>query len=206
LEVLTMIPKTAEYALRAVVVLGRDLERSFSAEQIAKATRVPRRYAHKVLQALVRAGLVRSQSGPGGGYALVRPPEELSILDVVSAVEPVTRLRRCPLGLKTHTDLCPLHRELDEAYAAVERAFSRVTIAQVLHQAAGVPPLCELEQDGEADRPCARRDGRSQETKQPAPRSKGRRGASSDGRCDPSGTNQDGSGTGVCNGACEEHS
>ncbi len=140
-----MIPKTAEYALRAVVVLARDLQRSYSAEQIAKDTRVPRRYAHKVLQALVRAGLVRSQSGPGGGYALLRSPEELSILDVVSAVEPITRLRRCPLGLKTHTNLCPLHRELDEAYAAMERAFARVTIAQVLNQPREVPPLCELD-------------------------------------------------------------
>jgi Rrf2 family protein len=192
-----MIPKTAEYALRAVVVLARNLERSYSAEQIAKATRVPRRYAHKVLQALVRAGLVRSQSGPGGGYALVRPPEELSILDVVSAVEPITRLRRCPLGLRTHTSLCPLHRELDEAYAAMERAFGRVTIAQVLDQPGGVPPLCELEQDGEADRHRARRDRRAGETKtkQPAPRSKGRGNASSADRRDPSSTNQDASGT-----------
>ncbi len=58
-----MIPKTAEYALRAVVVLARQPQRACSAEQIAEATRVPRRYAHKVLQALVRAELVRSQSG-----------------------------------------------------------------------------------------------------------------------------------------------
>jgi Rrf2 family protein len=170
LEVLAMIPKTAEYALRAAVVLARDPQRSYSAEQIAEATRVPRRYAHKVLQALVRAGLVRSQSGPGGGYALVRSPEELSILDVVSAVEPITRLRRCPLGLKTHTSLCPLHRELDEAYAAMERAFSRVTIAQLLNQPDAVPPLCELERDGKADGTRARRGGRSGETRQPIPR------------------------------------
>jgi Rrf2 family protein len=139
-----MIPKTAEYALRAVVVLARDPQRAYSAEQIAQATHVPRRYAHKVLQALVRASLVRSQSGPGGGYALVRPPEELSILDVVSAVEPIPRIRHCPLGLKEHTTLCPLHRELDEACAVTERAFARVTIAGLLDQAAGAPPLCEV--------------------------------------------------------------
>ncbi len=140
-----MIPKTAEYALRVVVVLAREPERSFSAEQIARATRVPRRYAHKVLQALVRAGLVRSRSGPGGGYALLRPPEELSILDVVSAVEPIPRIRHCPLGLESHTRLCPLHRELDEACAATERAFARVSIAQLLNQPGAVPALCELE-------------------------------------------------------------
>jgi Rrf2 family nitric oxide-sensitive transcriptional repressor len=139
-----MIPKTAEYALRAVVMLARALEQAHSADEIAESVRVPRRYAHKVLQALVRARLVRSQPGPGGGYSLVRAPEKLSILDVVAAVEPIARIRRCPLGLKNHTSLCPLHRELDEAAAAMERAFARVTIAQLLNQPDSVPPLCEL--------------------------------------------------------------
>ncbi len=139
-----MILKTAEYALRAVVVLARDPGRAYSADEIAKATRMPRRYAHKVLQALVRGRLVRSQPGPGGGYALLHSPEEVSILDVVEAVEPIPRIRRCPLGLKSHTKLCPLHQQLDEAAAATERAFAQVTIAQLLNQADSVPPLCEL--------------------------------------------------------------
>jgi Rrf2 family protein len=139
-----VIPKTAEYALRAVVVLARDPERAYSAEQIARVTRVPRRYAHKVLQALVRAELARSQPGPGGGYSLVRPGDEISILDVVNAVQPIPRIRHCPLGLKGHTLLCPLHRELDEACAATERAFARVAIAQLLDRSGDAPPLCEL--------------------------------------------------------------
>jgi Rrf2 family protein len=92
----------------------------------------------------VRARLVRSQPGPGGGYSLVRPPEDVSILDVVAAVEPIPRIHCCPLGLKSHTSLCPLHRELDEAAAATERAFARVTIAQLLNQPGSVPPLCDL--------------------------------------------------------------
>jgi Rrf2 family nitric oxide-sensitive transcriptional repressor len=158
-----MIPKTAEYALRAVVVLARQPQQAYSAEQIVEATRVPRRYAHKVLQALVRARLVRSQPGPGGGYALVRPPEAVSILDVVSAVEPIPRIQHCPLGLKEHTHLCPLHQELDEACAATERAFARVTIAQLLSQAADTPPLCELGRNGAT----ARTADRSKKSKRP---------------------------------------
>ena len=139
-----MITKTVEYALRAVVQLAREPERAHAAEEIAEATRVPRRYAHKVLQGLVRAGLVRSQPGPGGGYALLRAPDEVSILDVVNAVDPIARIRRCPLGLKSHTSLCPLHCELDAAAAATEQAFARVTIAGLLNQPDKVPPLCEL--------------------------------------------------------------
>ena len=140
-----MIPKTAEYALRAVVTLARSPGQPRSADEIAEATQVPRRYAHKVLQALVRAGLVRSQSGPGGGYALVPPPEDVSILDIVSAVEPIPRIRRCPLGLKSHTSLCPLHQQLDDAAAHLEKTFAQVTIAQILNQSHRVPPLCEIQ-------------------------------------------------------------
>jgi Rrf2 family transcriptional regulator, nitric oxide-sensitive transcriptional repressor len=164
-----MIPKTAEYALRAVVLLARSGERPLSAEEIARDGRVPRRYAHKVLQALGRAGLVRSQPGPGGGYALLRRPENLTILDVVAAVEPIPRIRRCPLGLKTHERLCPLHRELDEAYETMEKAFARVTIAQVLDQAGEVPPLCELHEAGtDGDGPC-RHSGRRTESSKTDP-------------------------------------
>jgi Rrf2 family protein len=138
-----MIPMTAEYALRAMVVLARDAGNTRSADEIAAATRVPRRYVNKVLQALVRAHLVRSQPGPGGGYALRRAPDQVSLLDVVNAVEPMPRIRRCPLGLKGHTSLCLLHQQLDMAWASAERAFASVTIGELLSETKSAPPLCE---------------------------------------------------------------
>ena len=97
-----MLPKTAEYALRAVVCLGCNPTVTESADQLAEQTKIPRRYLHKVLQDLVRAKLVRSQSGPGGGYALALAPKNISILDVVNAVGPLERIRHCPLGLSSH--------------------------------------------------------------------------------------------------------
>ena len=139
-----MLPKTAEYALRAAVWLGRTPSTPQSADQLAKAIRVPRRYLHKVLQDLVKAGLVRSQSGPGGGYALARSPDEITILDTINAVGCIQRIRRCPLGLDSHSSLCPLHAELDKAYAAMEDAFSRVSVAQVLSRPSLIQPLSEV--------------------------------------------------------------
>ncbi len=117
-----MLPKTAEYALRAVVWLARTGDQTESADRLAAHTKVPRRYLHTVLQELVQAKLVRSQPGPGGGYALDCTPRKITILDVVNAVAPLERIRRCPLGLRTHTRLCPLHKELDDVYAATEMA------------------------------------------------------------------------------------
>jgi len=139
-----MLSKTAEYALRAVVWLGRQPGEAESAEELSKATQVPRRYLHKVLQDLVHEGLVNSQSGPGGGYSIAKEPAAITILDVVNAVSPIERIRRCPLGLISHRSLCPLHAELDRAYAATESAFASVSIAQLLRSASPIAPLCEV--------------------------------------------------------------
>ena len=151
-----MLPKTAEYALRAAVWLGRTPRQPASADQLAQATQVPRRYLHKVLQDLVRAELVRSQPGPGGGYALHGKPEEVTILDVINAVGPIERISACPLGLKSHTSLCPLHHELDQAYANMEAAFSRVTVADLLNSPRPNSPMCEG--DARGDRRGLRKD------------------------------------------------
>lgn len=143
-----MLPKTAEYGLRAIACLAFDTERPLSADALAGQTKTPRRYLHKVLQNLVQASLVHSRPGPGGGYMLSKSADTISILDVVNAVAPLERIRHCPLGLPSHTKLCPLHKELDQAYAATEQAFARVTIGQLLQSSSDVAPLCEISQPG----------------------------------------------------------
>lgn len=139
-----MLPKTAEYALRAIVWLaGRPGHRE-AAGPLAERTKIPRRYLHKVLQAMVQGGIVESQSGPGGGYSLCVPPEKLTILAVVNSVAPLERIRHCPLGLPSHTRLCPLHKELDRVYVEIEKAFGRVTVAELLNSTSTIIPLCDV--------------------------------------------------------------
>lgn len=138
-----MISKTAEYALRAVTCLAGDAK-ALSADVLAKKTKVPRRYLTRVMQDLAAAEIVGSRSGPGGGYALAIPIEDLTILDVINAVSPVERITSCPLGLDSHTSLCPLHAELDKAYAATEAAFAAVTIKQLIDSTSPIIPLCEV--------------------------------------------------------------
>jgi Rrf2 family protein len=127
-----------------VACLAAEPAQPAGADFLAERTQVPRRYLHKVLQDLVRAELVQSRPGPGGGYSLVREADALTLLDVVNAVSPLERIRHCPLGLPSHTSLCPLHKELDRAYAATETAFSRVTIGQLLRSTGDLVPLCDI--------------------------------------------------------------
>ncbi len=128
-----MFSQTVEYALRAMVHLAREAPASCTTEQIAQAMQVPKAYLSKVLQALVRAGLVNSQRGLGGGMTLSREACELNLFEAVQAVDPIQRIRACPLGLAEHAEqLCPLHRRLDEALASVEKAFRATTLDQLL--------------------------------------------------------------------------
>jgi Rrf2 family transcriptional regulator, nitric oxide-sensitive transcriptional repressor len=77
---------------------------------------------------------------------LRKPPAELTILEVVNAVEPIGRIRECPLGLITHgVRLCPLHRRMDNALATVEEAFQGTTVAEILAEPTQSPPLCEYQ-------------------------------------------------------------
>jgi Rrf2 family transcriptional regulator, nitric oxide-sensitive transcriptional repressor len=138
-----MLSMTAEYALRAVACLSAPPQLPLSADLLAERTKVPRRYLTRVLQDLARAGLVHSRPGPGGGYELAKESAEVTILDVVNAVSPLERIRACPLGLKSHIKLCPLHAELDRAYAATEAAFAGVTIKELLQSTNPSVPLCD---------------------------------------------------------------
>jgi Rrf2 family nitric oxide-sensitive transcriptional repressor len=142
-----MISQTAEYALRAIVYLADQSDAPQTTQQIAEVTRVPAGYLAKVMQGLSRAGLVHAQRGLHGGFTLAVSPKQLTVLDVVQAVDPLRRIEHCPLGLPGHATLCPLHRRLDSAVAMVEKALGASTIAELLAEpkrGKGPKPLCSL--------------------------------------------------------------
>ena len=143
-----MFSQTAEYALRVVVFLGTLRGEPATTRQIAAATRVPEGYLAKILQSLSRAGLVRSQRGLHGGSVLARDADDVTLYDVVTAIAPLPRITTCPLGLPSHgTNLCAVHRRLDEAVAMVERAFRASTIADLLSESSPSIPLTDLPAD-----------------------------------------------------------
>ena len=139
-----MFSHTVEYALRAVVHLAYEAPAARTTAQIADATKVPRDYLAKILQGLAKKGIVATQRGVGGGVSLAKEPAELTILDVVNAVEPIERITSCPLGLKAHgVRLCPLHRRLDLGIALMEQVFDQTKISELLDDEDPIRSLCE---------------------------------------------------------------
>jgi Rrf2 family protein len=140
-----MFSQTTEYALRVVVYLASIDGLAATTGQIAEATRAPVGYLAKVLLSLSKARIIRSQRGPHGGSVLMRPADQITVYDVVQAVDPIERITTCPLGLANHgVNLCPLHRRLDEAIASVEAAFRASTIAELVAEPALSRPLGQV--------------------------------------------------------------
>ena len=140
-----MISQTMEYALRAAVYLAKEPNAPRTSEQIAHATRVPQAYLSKIMQQLGEAGVVCGQRGLGGGFRLLKRPEEISLLEVVSAIELLQRFRACATGVASPTSkLCSLHHWLDGTLATVEAAFAKTTLADIVGQWNGRVPLCDV--------------------------------------------------------------
>ena len=139
-----MISTTGEYALRATVFLAQHHPSPQTTAQIAEGTKVPSGYLSKILQAMVRAELVHSQRGLHGGFTLIGEPKAISVLDVLMSVGAAPeRIRKCPLGLKGHAKLCPVHKLVDEAVEHAEKAFSSATLDELSRSTRGSVPLCE---------------------------------------------------------------
>lgn len=130
-----MFSQTVEYALRAVLCLAHTPGEPRTAQYIAETMSIPQSYLAKVMQGLVRQGLVTSQRGLRGGFVLVNEPADQSLLEIVNAVDPIKRIESCPLGIESHNpNLCPLHRRLDAAIASVEEAFAETTLQEILDE------------------------------------------------------------------------
>jgi Rrf2 family protein len=144
-----LLSQTAEYALRAVVCLADSDEKLLATQQLADRTRVPIHYLSKVLQSLRRAGLLESSRGVNGGFALARRAQDITVLEVVNAVDPIRRIDQCPLGIASHgPHLCALHRKLDNAIGMVESTFDQSTIADILATPSRSRPLCDTPHPG----------------------------------------------------------
>lgn len=141
-----MLSQTCEYALRAMVWLAYTTDDLMPTSSLAERTGVPFNYLAKVLQSLAQSNLIVGRRGVGGGYRLARPAEEISMLDVISAISPVERIVQCPLGLDGHgPNLCPLHRQLDLAAKALIDTFQGVSLANLLDERENSRPLCDAE-------------------------------------------------------------
>lgn len=127
-----MFSQTIEYALRAVYCLSLSQNEAITTRHVAESMNIPPSYLAKIMQSLVKAGIVRSQRGVHGGFLLDKEPKDLNLHEIVTAIDPQWGKISCPLGIEEHkTNPCPLHCRLNRAVAQVKEAFSSTTLSEL---------------------------------------------------------------------------
>lgn len=127
----------SDYAVRACVELAiRSPSRSAGTtkgELLGEAQQIPTKYLENILAELRRSGVVGSQRGSDGGYWLARPPEEISVADVMRAVEgPLADVRgEAPEELEYIGQAVPLERVWIALRSALRSVLEQVTLADV---------------------------------------------------------------------------
>jgi Rrf2 family protein len=110
--VVVIFSSASEYAIRGIGELAaRGGGGRLLLEDVVAGTGLPRDFMAKVFQRLVRAGLLRSAKGRGGGFSLARPAHEITLMLIVEAMEGPQAYDRCVVGLEKCTDHmpCPQH-------------------------------------------------------------------------------------------------
>ncbi len=123
-----------EYAIHGLIYLARARpDRTVLLADIASAIKVPKEYMRKIFQMLTRGGLVAGRRGAGGGYRLARPAGELTLRQVVEAVEGSLPLYGC-LHMRRHCEMalsCPVQKAFDAARQKMAEALQDTTIADL---------------------------------------------------------------------------
>ncbi len=106
------LSKGAEYAIRGLVyIAGKKGADVAYVEEIAMARGIPRAYLSKLLQSLAKKGLLKSYRGQEGGFVLARNAREITLLEIIEAVEGQIYFNECLVrnGLCDREEICPVH-------------------------------------------------------------------------------------------------
>ncbi len=130
-----MFSKTTEYAIRVVIYLSVNTTPSSLAgvNEIAGNLNFPAAFLGKVLQDMVKKGLIISVKGPGGGFYLNDNTLSLSILDIVELMEGLGFLNKCGLGINSCSpeNPCPIHEEYKNVPESMRKALSIKSICDI---------------------------------------------------------------------------
>jgi len=128
-----MLSNKTGYAVLALACMTSDKQDWYKAEDIAKRADIPKPYLHKILHALRKSGFIKTKRGYGGGMALSYPANQITLLEIVEAVQGEEWLGNCLLGLGGCSDEkgCPVHDIWAIEKEKIRESVKQITLDQV---------------------------------------------------------------------------
>jgi Rrf2 family protein len=131
------ITRTGEYGLRGLLFLAKQpTDRLFLVSEVSRAQKIPETYLAKIFQRLSKTGLLKSTRGLNGGFNLGKPAKDITMKQVIEALEGPIALNRCLLrqGECDEEEGCPLHEVFEEAQEKFLEVLDRTTIEDLARQ------------------------------------------------------------------------
>ena len=131
-----LLSKSFGYALRGILYIAvmQDEQRKVQIDEIATKLSVPKHFLGKIMQQIVKAGLLRSTKGPYGGFSLAAETLNTPVIRLVEITDGMEQFRMCILNFKycNGLDPCPLHYEMERIKKNYLNVFSQNTIGDLL--------------------------------------------------------------------------
>jgi FeS assembly SUF system regulator len=127
------ITKQTDYGIVLLTHLAAHAERQYAAPELAAEARLPLPMVSKILKLLARDGLLASHRGVKGGYSLARPAEEISMAEIIAALEGPIAITEC-ISVESdcsHEALCPVSANWRRINEAVRTALEGVSLAEM---------------------------------------------------------------------------
>ncbi len=133
--------KLTDYGVVLLTTFARDPAQGISARELSARTGIPQPTVVKLLKTLLKAGLLVSQRGTKGGYALSRAPEEVPVATVIEALEGPLAITECGMpGTCEHERRCVARPNWTAVNDVIHEALSKLTLAEMTRPASPWPP------------------------------------------------------------------
>ena len=129
-----LVTRETDYAVRTVLYLAREPDRTASVTEVARAMHIPKSFLAKILQRLVRSHILNSTRGVNGGFQLARKPSDITLLSILEAIQGPAGINLCAVDSRKckWSASCSVHPVWVGIRKEVERRLKKQTIAVLL--------------------------------------------------------------------------
>lgn len=134
-----MFSTSCQYGLQGMfyIAMYSSKDKNVGLIEIAENQEIPRYFLSKILQELVKAGLLESMKGPNGGFKLSKKPEKITLISIIKAIDGLEVFTRCGIGFKKCSDdhPCPIHNDYKKVREKVYELFKKKTLKELMNEA-----------------------------------------------------------------------
>jgi Rrf2 family protein len=129
-----LITRNTDYAVRALCYIAKAKDKLVSVPELVGALKMPRPFLRKILQALNRKKILKSQKGAGGGFSLLAAPEKIFLADIIKMFQGKLQLNECLFRRNRCPDIkgCSLRKKIQEIEQRVVKDIGNINLANLL--------------------------------------------------------------------------